>query len=310
MSLANEAPLCRDIPYAMCESSLRQSISRAETARNIPPQNVEGWSLGRMQRYLNYIGLFSSDSRPTSNWDNDHGEKLPEVLDLPREKWIRVIGPRNRKTIPGAKTVNTTSHALADWQSDLSPFKLGPVTLWDGRVSRNMENAWQFSKVYPEHLGPDGRPTSEWFQWSQAGFDNPNAIRFPCEKGRKPAGSWWNETLLAYVPARKNIYMPLYRDTVRHTSGWGRLKHEYLALVTHQGINPPLQLWDFDAFDHHKKGFPLRQVLNNPHHIMGHAFILAMMLLYRKPFAQTISRNCQGCNSATSRVCFHLSDEP
>jgi hypothetical protein len=56
------------------------------------------------------------------------------------------------RDLPGF-IVNTTSKAENDWQRDLSPFHLGPCELYDGHVSKNMENAWQYSKVYKNHTG-------------------------------------------------------------------------------------------------------------------------------------------------------------
>ncbi|KKL81083.1 hypothetical protein LCGC14_1998340 [marine sediment metagenome] len=35
---------------------------------------------------------------------------------------------------------------------------------------------------------------------------------------------------------------------------------------------------DYDAYDHIKMGMSLHNVINNPNQIMGHAFVLAMIL--------------------------------
>ena len=200
------------------------------------------------------------------------------------ERAVGIIGPRSRVGVSGARKVNTTSHAESDWQSDLSPFKLGPVHLWDGRESARMENGWQFSKVYSGHLGPDGKPTPEWFKWSGEGFADLKAHRYPMGKGAKPVGSWWNATLLGYIDARKQIYVPLYRDSVRKTPGWQKLKAIFEEEVRAHGEAARLELWDFDGYDHHGKGLTLHQVLHNPKQIMGHAMILAMMLVYGEDF--------------------------
>jgi hypothetical protein len=197
----------------------------------------------------------------------------------PQEKTIVIIGPRARVSQPQRITINTTSHGT-DWQSDLSPFKLGPAKLWDGRTSVVFDNAWQFSKVYLRMLGPDRRPNPEWYQWSERGFTDEVAHRYPMGKGAKPEGSWWNNQLLGYIDARKHIYLPLYRDLVRQTEGWEKLKSIYQTLLATQGMEARLQLWDFDAYDHHGAGLSLREVLNNSKKIMGHGFILAQMLIY------------------------------
>jgi hypothetical protein len=96
-------------------------------------------------------------------------------------------------------------------------------------------------------------------------------------KGRRPLYSLWQGQKLGYVDARKQIYLPLYRDLVRHTPGFGILKNIYRE-------GGRITLFDFDGYDHHKLGMSLNEVLNNPNRICGHAFILAMMLSYGENF--------------------------
>ena len=50
-----------------------------------------------------------------------------------------------------ALDINTTSRSL-NWTKGLSPFYLGPIKLYENYVSKNIENAWQFSKVYNEFI--------------------------------------------------------------------------------------------------------------------------------------------------------------
>jgi hypothetical protein len=200
----------------------------------------------------------------------------------PLELLVRPIGPRNREKSVDAMTVNTTSHAKGTWQADLSPFNLGPVTLWDGRVSQTMENGWQYSKVYYRYLGGGMTPTKEWHEWSSGGFNNNAAVRYPMGKGQKPVWSWWNNKMLGYVDARKQIYIPLYRDSVRKTAGWQTLRTIFKQHVQEAGLR--LQLWDYDAYPHIELGYTLNQVVNDGTRTMGHAFVLAMMLIYGEDF--------------------------
>ena len=65
---------------------------------------------------------------------------------------ITIIGPHEPKN-PDA--INTTSRS-ATWSRGLSPFFLGPITAYDGLISKTMENVWQNSKVYPVHLDSSG----------------------------------------------------------------------------------------------------------------------------------------------------------
>ena len=46
---------------------------------------------------------------------------------------IKIIGPRDK---PDASAINTTSHSANDWSSGLSPFKLGPLSLYDNHTAQ------------------------------------------------------------------------------------------------------------------------------------------------------------------------------
>ena len=82
---------------------------------------------------------------------------------------IRMIGPRSRKPSDELKVINTTSRSSTDWQRGLSPFYLGPVKLYGDFVSQNVENAWQFAKVYEQHIQEDGNPHPCYFEWARKG---------------------------------------------------------------------------------------------------------------------------------------------
>jgi hypothetical protein len=181
---------------------------------------------------------------------------------------IKVIGPRDKRD-PNA--INTTSHSYSDWASGLSPFNLGPIQLYDNHTARIFENAWQFSKLYPEHADSNGEPTPRYFQWAKTGWDSTRPFRYPLGKGRKPICSLWNQARLDYIEARKRIYLPLYQQTVKTTNAYRKLQNLYQE----QGS---ITLFDFDGYDHTALGMSLNDVLHCPTKICGHAFILAMML--------------------------------
>jgi len=186
---------------------------------------------------------------------------------------IRVIGPRDQKK-PDEIVVNTTSRASGCWSQGLSPFFLGPVPLYPGvgiSESRNVENAWQYSKVYPEHVNAEGNPTPSYFEWAEAGWQKERADRYPMGKGRKPLYSWWAGAKLGYVDARKQVYIPIYAKAVVATQAFAHL----LALCRTGG---DIALWDFDGYDHLALGMTLKEVANCPSRKMGHAFVLAMLL--------------------------------
>src|ERR1700678_425651 len=128
-----------------------------------------------------------------------------------------VVGPKDNELEYRKKylRINTTSRAKDYIWTQLSPFHLGPVKLWGGNWSVNMENAWQYSKVYAEHLDKDGERTKRWIKWAIAGWENPKAIRYPMGRGAKPEYSFWDGEHYSYTQARAKIYIPLYAKLVR-----------------------------------------------------------------------------------------------
>ena len=181
---------------------------------------------------------------------------------------VRVIGPRDP---PDPSAIDTTSRSRT-WSRGLSPFFLGPAPLYEGAKvaeSLTVENAWQYAKVYPQHLDPWGDPTPTYFTWAAEGWRNPSAVRYPMGKGARPEYSWWAGERLAYIEARKRIYIPLYAKAVAHTAAFQQL----LATYRSRG---EVTLWDFDGYDRGSRS--LLDVVNDPVRTMGHAFVLALLL--------------------------------
>jgi hypothetical protein len=194
-----------------------------------------------------------------------------EIITLP------IWQARTVKKEKGVEIVSTVSKAEG-WQSDLSPFKLGPCKLYrnknmaDGYYwSENMENAWQYSKVYPGYALENSQPSKKWWLWAIAGWENPVAVRYPMGRGKVPLFSYWDGNLLSYVNARKVIYGPLYAEAVQKTKGWKELKKLYKSCKK-------LVLLDYDVRNTQLSKETMTQVLNNPDKKMGHAFVLKMLL--------------------------------
>src|SRR5271170_5286745 len=97
---------------------------------------------------------------------------------------IHVIGP-GYKTPEDSIIINTTSRSN-NWSQGLSPFFCGPVGLYQNYKSLNVENAWQFSKVYEYYLEDDGTVGERYFKWAQKGWDDVRAHRYPMGKGIAP----------------------------------------------------------------------------------------------------------------------------
>lgn len=169
----------------------------------------------------------------------------------------------------GRVVVSTVSSAPG-WNRELSPFVLGPVGLYVGLGAWNVENAWQYSKVYPQHWN-GSRPKMSYWQWALEGWHNKKAVRYPMGKGARPVCSWWRGKALTYVQARKAIYGPLYAEAVMKTPAWDELVFLYET-------KKELILLDYDVRDTRITGESMSDVMNNQEKKMGHAFVLKMLL--------------------------------
>jgi hypothetical protein len=189
---------------------------------------------------------------------------------------IRVIGKFEDNPYGGVE-VDTTSRGSF---KTLSPFFLGPYR-WDENSwfdgtpvemrALNVENLWQYSKVYPQYIGPNGGISPEYFEWRQRGFNNYKPTRYPMGKGKVPEFSYWHGEGLDYITARKKIYIPAYASLVIKTKAYAQL-YDWVM----QGMDVTLR--DFDGYDYRKMGMTLAEVANNPKRVMGHAFVLAGLL--------------------------------
>jgi hypothetical protein len=176
----------------------------------------------------------------------------------------------------GYISIDTTSrNPDVTLKKGLSPFYLGPVSCYDGLTAANVENAWQYSKVYPKHLDEHGEPTDEYFVWRNQGFKKTFADRYPMGKGEIPKYSYWKVEdkyqKLDYIEARKELYVPLYAKAVVKTPAF-----EYLKSKVDNGDN--IALIDFDGYNHESLGMSLFDVINCKSKKMGHAFVLSMLL--------------------------------
>ena len=175
-----------------------------------------------------------------------------------------------REAIPENTVVVDTTTNSQTWSKNLSPMLLGPVNA-NGISCKNVENAWQFSKVYKEHVDSNQDPTTDYFAWRDKGYRKQWAERYPMGKGAIPLYSFWNGNKLDYITARKEIYIPLYVEAVVKTDAFKKLKELYDS-----GVD--LVLLDFDAYNHRTLKYSWDDVMDDPNRKMGHAFVLAMLL--------------------------------
>ena len=195
---------------------------------------------------------------------------------------VTIIGPREKRRYAGQNVISTNSDATG-WSRGLSPCFLGPCPLYGGHIAKNVENAWQFAKLYPAHAAKTtGLPTRTYWAWATAGWTDPRAYRHPMGKGAIPLSSFWNETRLTPLGARQEIYFPLYRNAVRQSAPWQQLK------AIHQ--KEPVVLFDAEGYDHEAEGGSLALAMTNTAREFSHAFILKAMLLLGEDVTPNIVR--------------------
>jgi len=188
---------------------------------------------------------------------------------------IQVINQQFKIT-GGMNVIDTTSRST-NWSKGLSPFYCGPVDLYGGYRSYNVENAWQYTKCYYNHVDANDNPTAAYFQWAEEGWHSIKADRYPAGKGSKPLYSFWDGDKLPYLEARQKIYIPLYSEAVKKTYAFKKLQETYKeAKYTAAEC---LYLKDFDAHNLPDNGdYTYSKLWNNPDIKVGHAYVLAMLL--------------------------------
>lgn len=190
---------------------------------------------------------------------------------------IYVIGMNDKIPDSDAQDVINTTSRSTDLGRGLSPFLLGPCDLYDGYTSQNMENAWQFSKVYDGHLTDKSEVKDEYWTWAKQGWADSFAHRYPMGRGAKPKFSLWGGKKLSYIEARKQIYIPLYSVAVQKSDAFKQLVERVEADGVVGGLRN-LYLRDFDGYNHKALGMSYDDVINREDKKMGHAFVVAMLL--------------------------------
>ena len=193
---------------------------------------------------------------------------------------LLVISPRE-KAPEDFIVINTTSKDDQNIGKQFSPFFLSNISIYDGIVAKNMENAWQFSKVYNEFVDEDNNPTQAYFDWAKKGWNDSFAHRYANGKGNIPLYSYWKtkdknsgkviEHKWDYITARKNIYFPLYAKAIVNTQAFKDLQKRVLS-------GEKIALWDFDGYNHAARNMTYEDVVNEPKYKCGHAFVLYGLL--------------------------------
>lgn len=181
---------------------------------------------------------------------------------------VRCCGPRRADRPPdGAKVFNVTSSGN-DGCRALSPFLLHPTH----GLAWNVENYWQFSKVFPQHWDRETRrPTPAWHRWRDAGWERRGPVRHPMGRGAKPICAWIEGVgPLGYILSRQMLYIPTYLDAVAHDEA----AQNALATIREATEHGDVWLWDFDTHDHVTAGKTIGDLIGDPTRPLGHGFLV------------------------------------
>lgn len=173
---------------------------------------------------------------------------------------------------PDAIVIDVTSNSpsFGRW---LSPFNVGPCELYDGYMAYNIENAYQFARVFPGFANDDGSPTEQYWEWAIKGWQTQRPIKYPFGAWTQPMYHWWHGKKLNRLEAQNQIFVPLYKDAVVKTHAYKRLK----AIYEH---NPDKEivLLDYEGYRHRFFELDWEGVLNHPDFPIGQGFVLSMLL--------------------------------
>ena len=175
------------------------------------------------------------------------------------------------KVPEGALSIDVTSRSKT-WGRYFSPFNLGPVNLYDGYVAKNIENGYQFAKLYAEYVTVEGLPAPHYWEWAKEGWANPKPIKYPLGPWSHPLCHWWDGKKLSKLEAQNQIFLPLYKQAVLKTTAYEKLNWFY------HNSTKDIFLIDFESYDHRFLEQSWDQVVNNSDRPVGQAFALCMLL--------------------------------
>jgi len=174
--------------------------------------------------------------------------------------------------IPEGGIVMDVTSRSNTWTRAFSQFYLGPVDLYDGHVSINLENAFQFSRVYAEYNGYDDCPSVNYWEWAKKGWATKVPIKYPFGVWNKHLYHWWDGKKISNLEAQNNIFLRLYKEAVIKTNEFKRLKDLY------ENTEKDIYLLDFEGYNHRFLERSWDEVINNPDQPVGQGFALCMIL--------------------------------
>ncbi len=177
-----------------------------------------------------------------------------------------------KHSIPDNAIVLDVTSRSNSWAKAFSPFLLGPIELYNGYKASNLENGYQFTKVFRNYSTTEGFPSDKYFEWAQNGWNNPKPIKYPEGAWSEPLYHWWDGKKLSRLEAQNQIFLPLYKKAIIQTEAFSKLKELY------ETSEQDIYLQDFEGFLHKDLGLTWKEVINNPDRPVGQGFALCMIL--------------------------------
>ena len=190
----------------------------------------------------------------------------------------------------GYKNINVGPGSRGDYKQ-LMPCNLGPIPLRfkSDKTSadvKNVENIWEFSKVFPKDIGTNEKPIPEWFAARLKGWADPKGHRRAKKKlsdDIKPVFFWWGkDEKLGFLEARARIFCRVYDSMAVRT-----LAYRKLVELLKAGIN--VQILGLNAYDYVEEERSLYECIMDPNRAFGHEFVLAGLLTGNRPWRQNYS---------------------
>jgi hypothetical protein len=167
--------------------------------------------------------------------------------------------------------INVTSYSDSFGRM-LSPFNVGPVNLYDEHWAHNIENGYQFAKLYSQYANEKGEPNENYWKWAKNGWENKKPIKYPLGAWNVCLHHWWKGRKLNRLEAQNEIFLPLYKEAVVQTKEFQVLKDLY------ESTDKNIVLLDFEGYDYNFLEIPLKDVFTHPDYPVGQGFALLGLL--------------------------------
>jgi hypothetical protein len=182
-----------------------------------------------------------------------------------------MIIPVNQKfIIPSGKISFDVTSRSHKWTRYFSPFFVGPIEMYDGYISHNLENCYQYSKVFSQHINHEQNPTQSYFDFAKKGWESKTPVKYPMGAWETPLFHFWDGKKLSHKEARKTIFLDNYVKAVKDTE-----KFKSLKKISEQ--YEEVYLIDFEGYNFRNLNMTYQDVLES-NFTFGQGMVLSMMI--------------------------------